>query len=104
MRVSGQDVGPVTRVRVMVVDDHPIWRDAVARDLVEAGYDVTAVVGEGEQAIRVAPAARPDVVVLDLQLPDLPGVDVVRRLIATSPAIRVLCCRPAGSSRTCSTR
>ena len=74
----------------MVVDDHPIWREAVARDLTEAGDDVTAVIGEGAQAIRVAPAARPDVVVLDLQLPDLSGVEVVRQLIAIDPAIRVL--------------
>ncbi|WP_246576745.1 response regulator [Actinospica durhamensis] len=86
-------------VRVMVVDDHPIWRDAVARDLVEAGYDVTAMVGEGAQAIRVAPAARPDVVVLDLQLPDLSGVEVVRRLIALDPAIRVLMLSASGEQQ-----
>jgi DNA-binding NarL/FixJ family response regulator len=55
----------------MVVDDHPIWREGVARDLAEEGYDVVAAVGEGAQAVRVAGAARPDVVVLDLQLPDL---------------------------------
>jgi DNA-binding NarL/FixJ family response regulator len=77
-------------VRVMVVDDHPIWRDAVARDLAEAGYEVTAVAGEGAQAIRVAPAARPEVVVLDLQLPDLPGVEVIRALVAADPEVRVL--------------
>ena len=76
-------------VRVMLVDDHPMWRDAVARDLTEAGYHVVAAVGEGGQAIRVAPAAAPDVVVLDLQLPDLSGVEVVRRLLAADPTIRV---------------
>ncbi len=54
---SGRGIGPVNPVRVMVVDDHPIFRDAVARDLVEAGYDVTAVIGEGAQAVRVAPAS-----------------------------------------------
>jgi DNA-binding NarL/FixJ family response regulator len=99
VKVSGPDTASVRPVRVMVVDDHPIWRDAVARDLVEAGYDVTAVVGEGAQAIRVAPAARPDVVVLDLQLPDLPGVEVVRRLIATDPAIRVLMLSASGEQQ-----
>jgi DNA-binding NarL/FixJ family response regulator len=99
VNVSGGDSGPAIPVRVMVVDDHPIWRDAVARDLVEAGYDVTAVIGEGAQAIRVAPAARPDVVVLDLQLPDLPGVEVVRRLIATDPAIRVLMLSASGDQQ-----
>jgi DNA-binding NarL/FixJ family response regulator len=86
-------------VRVMVVDDHPIWRDAVARDLAEAGYHVTAAVGEGGHAVRVAPAARPDVVVLDLQLPDLSGVEVVRRLIATDPAVRVLMLSASGEQQ-----
>jgi DNA-binding NarL/FixJ family response regulator len=60
-------------VRVMVVDDHPMWRSSVARDLTEAGYEVVAAVGEGEQAVRLAPAVRPDVVVLDLQLPTCPA-------------------------------
>ncbi|GAA3467996.1 response regulator transcription factor [Nonomuraea roseola] len=67
-------------VRVMVVDDHPMWRDGVARDLTEAGYEVVAAVGEGRQALRVAEAVRPDVVVLDLQLPDLSGAEVARGL------------------------
>jgi DNA-binding NarL/FixJ family response regulator len=89
----------VIPVRVMVVDDHPIWRDAVARDLAAAGYDVTAAVGEGAQAIRVAPATRPDVVVLDLQLPDMPGVEVVRQLIAADPAIRVLMLSASGEQQ-----
>ncbi|MET9339719.1 MULTISPECIES: response regulator transcription factor [unclassified Nonomuraea] len=73
-------------VRVMVVDDHPMWRDAVARDLAEAGYEVVAAVGEGRQALRVAEAVRPDVVVLDLQLPDLSGAQVARGL----PGVKIL--------------
>jgi DNA-binding NarL/FixJ family response regulator len=40
-------------IRVMVVDDHPMWRDAVARDLDEAGYDVVATAADGAQALRV---------------------------------------------------
>jgi DNA-binding NarL/FixJ family response regulator len=70
----------------MVVDDHPMWRDGVARDLADAGYLVTAAIGEGAQALRVAPAARPDVVVLDLQLPDRSGVEVIHGLLAAVPA------------------
>ena len=72
----------------MVVDDHPMWRDAVARDLAEAGYEVVATAADGAQAMRVAGAARPDVVVLDLQLPDMSGVEVTRGLRATHPAAR----------------
>ncbi|MFE3448036.1 response regulator [Nonomuraea sp. NPDC059194] len=70
----------------MVVDDHPMWRDAVARDLTEAGYEVVAAVGEGRQALRVAEAVRPDVVVLDLQLPDLSGAQVASGL----PGVKIL--------------
>ncbi|MFF2378041.1 response regulator [Streptomyces xiamenensis] len=64
----------------MVVDDHPMWRDAVARDLGAAGFDVVATAGDGPQAVRRARAVRPDVLVLDLNLPGLPGAEVCRRL------------------------
>jgi len=74
----------------MVVDDHPMWREAVARDLAEAGFDVVAAVGDGAQALRGLAAVRPDVVVLDLQLPDVPGVTVTRGVLAALPAARVL--------------
>jgi DNA-binding NarL/FixJ family response regulator len=83
-------------IRVMVVDDHPMWREAVARDLAQAGYEVVAAVGEGSQAVRLAPAVRPDVVVLDLQLPDLSGVEVLSQLIDWNPAVRVLVLSASG--------
>ena len=83
----------------MVVDDHPMWRDAVARDLAEAGYDVVATVSDGAQALRVAAAAQPDVVVLDLQLPDMSGVEVTRGLRAAHPAARVLVLSASGEQQ-----
>lgn len=89
----------MTPVRVMVVDDHPMWREGVARDLTEAGFLVVATSGEGRQAIRVAPAARPDVVVLDLQLPDISGVEVVRGLRAALPDVRVLMLSASGEQQ-----
>lgn len=46
-------------IKVMVVDDHPMWRDAVARDLAAAGFDVVATAGDGPEAVRRAPAASP---------------------------------------------
>ena len=66
--MTEQPEGP-TRTRVMVVDDHPMWRDAVERDLAAAGFDVVAVAADGNQALARFPAARPQVVVLDLQIP-----------------------------------
>ena len=83
----------------MVVDDHPMWRDAVARDLTEAGFDVVAAVGEGAHALRAAAAVRPDVVVLDLQLPDMPGVEVTRGMLATCPRARVLILSASGEQQ-----
>jgi DNA-binding NarL/FixJ family response regulator len=83
-------------VRVMVVDDHPMWREGVARDLTEAGYEVVAAVGEGSQAVRVAAAVDPAVVVLDLQLPDLSGVEVIRGLAERAPDAKVLVLSASG--------
>jgi DNA-binding NarL/FixJ family response regulator len=73
-----------------------MWRDAVVRDLTEAGHAVVAAVGEGDQAIRLAPAVRPELVVLDLQLPDRSGVEVIDGLIAWNPALRVLVLSASG--------
>lgn len=65
---------------LIVVDDHPIWREAIARDLTEAGHRVLAVFGEGRAALTAIRELRPDVAILDLQLPDLSGVAVLRGL------------------------
>ena len=83
-------------VRVMIVDDHPMWREAVARDLTEAGFNVVAASGEGAQALRAAGAVRPDVVVLDLQLPDMSGVEVTHGILAACPQSRVLILSASG--------
>ena len=83
----------------MVVDDHPMWRDGVARELAAAGYVIAATAGEGAQAVRLAAATRPDVVVLDLQLPDRSGVEVLRGLLAALPGVRVLVLSASGEHR-----
>ncbi|MFF8988507.1 response regulator [Streptomyces sp. NPDC014983] len=83
-------------IRVMVVDDHPMWRDAVARDLAESGFEVVATAGDGEQAVRRAKAAAPDVLVLDLNLPAKPGVQVCKELVAHDPGLRVLVLSASG--------
>ncbi|NLT57038.1 MAG: response regulator transcription factor [Actinomycetales bacterium] len=76
--------------RVMVVDDHPMWREAVARDLHEAGFDVVGTAGDGAETLRRLPAVRPDVVVLDLQMPGIDGVQATARIVADHPGCRVL--------------
>ena len=87
------------KTRVMVVDDHPMWREGVSRDLTAAGYDVVATTGEGRQAVRIAAATRPDVVVLDLQLPDVSGVEVINGLLAAVPGVKVLMLSASGEQQ-----
>ncbi|MDX6295605.1 MAG: hypothetical protein QOH50_4680 [Kribbellaceae bacterium] len=76
--------------RVMIVDDHPMWREGVARDLGSRGYDVCATASDVASAVRIALATRPDVVVMDLQLGDGSGVDATREITAALPDTRVL--------------
>lgn len=87
---------PEQPVGVLVVDDHPIWRDAAARSLAEAGFVVAGTAGNGAQALRVANATRPDVVLLDLNLPDYSGAEVTRLLLAALPSVRVLMLSASG--------
>jgi DNA-binding NarL/FixJ family response regulator len=81
---------------VLVVDDHPIWREAVARDLGAAGFDVVGTAGDGLTAVRIAPAVRPDVLVVDLQLPDISGTEVTARILAAELPVRVLVLSASG--------
>lgn len=85
---DGERRGPV--VRVVVADDHPIWRDAVERDLGAGGVDVVGVAGDGEKAVRVCAATRPDVLVCDLQMPGLSGVQVSAAVAPTGVRVLVL--------------
>ena len=87
---------PDAELRVLVVDDHPIWRHSVAAGLEEAGCAVAGTAGDGAQALRVAAATRPGVVLLDLNLPDMSGAEVTRRLLAADPAVRVLILSASG--------
>ncbi len=65
-------------LRVVLADDHPIWREAVERDLVAAGLSVVGTAGDGDKAVRVVTATTPDVLVCDLQMPGRSGVEVTR--------------------------
>ena len=83
-------------IRVMVVDDHPMWRDAVDRDLQKAGFQVVATAANGTDALNRAPAAKPNVVVLDLQIPAPTGVEVTAALVQADPTVRVLILSASG--------
>jgi DNA-binding NarL/FixJ family response regulator len=77
-------------LRVVIADDHPAYRAALARVLRESGIDVVAEASNGEAAIRAALETQPDVVVMDLNMPGLSGLDATRRLRDEAPSTRVL--------------
>jgi DNA-binding NarL/FixJ family response regulator len=85
-----------TKIKVMVVDDHPMWREGVARDLAEAGLDVVATASTGTEALNRAAAVLPSVVVLDLQIPAPNGVEVTAALVKADPTVRVLILSASG--------
>lgn len=75
---------------VMVVDDHPIWRDAVARDLAEDGFSVVATADGVAAARRRAAVVLPDVVLMDMRLGDGDGAQATAQVLEVSPKSRVL--------------
>lgn len=82
--------------RVMVVDDHPMWRESLARDLTARGYEVVGTAPDALGAVRIAAAARPDVVVMDLHLGTTSGVEATREIVAAAPDTRVLVLSASG--------
>lgn len=83
-------------ISVMVVDDHPIWRDGVARDLSENGFEVAATAPDAPAAIRIARTVRPDVVLMDLNLGGTSGVEATREITAAALDTRVLVLSASG--------
>jgi DNA-binding NarL/FixJ family response regulator len=82
---------PSEPIRVMVVDDHPVWRDGLRTDLEKEGVAlVVAEAADGGEAIDVAREAMPEVVVMDLRLPTVSGVEATRRIIEELPHVKIL--------------
>lgn len=77
-------------IRVMLVDDHAVVRMGFRMLLNTSGIEVAAEAGSGEDACRDYPKVLPDVVVMDISMPGMGGLEAVRRLLASHPAARVL--------------
>jgi DNA-binding NarL/FixJ family response regulator len=80
---------PVTRPRVLLADDHRLLREALAR-LLESECDVVGAVSDGRAVLAAAPDLRPDIVVLDVAMPLLNGLDTARQLKRAMPKVKVI--------------
>lgn len=78
-------------IRVLVADDHPVVRAGIAGLFAaESDIDVVGQAADGHEAVRLAVDLRPDLVLMDLRMPGLDGVEATAAIIAAEPAIRVL--------------
>ena len=90
--MAATDVTTATDViRIMVVDDHPVMRRGLSDTLAdEEGFEVVGQAADGVEAVRIAQETRPDVIVMDLFMPDRDGVEACREIVELLPDIRVL--------------
>nr|WP_233558361.1 response regulator transcription factor [Tessaracoccus sp. OH4464_COT-324] len=84
------------RKRVMLVDDHPMWIDALSEDLTEVGFEIVAVAKNGTECLQRARAVRPEVLVMDLQIPEPDGATCIQTLISEFPDLQVLVMSASG--------
>ncbi|MBW3645994.1 MAG: response regulator transcription factor [Actinobacteria bacterium] len=77
-------------VRVLLADDHKILREGLRRSLEAQGLDVVGEAADGEEAIEMAEDLRPDVVLMDVTMPVLDGVEATRRIRQRLPEVRVV--------------
>ncbi len=79
------------KITVLVADDHPLLRDGIVHLLEkEADFEVVAQAADGEEAVRLASEKSPDVVVIDIEMPKVDGLDATRQIKATRPEASVL--------------
>ena len=84
-------MGATERIRVLIADDHAVVREGIRHVLSsDGGFDVVGEATNGAQAVTLAEELRPDVVVLDLSMPELSGLDAAARIRERVPGARVL--------------
>jgi DNA-binding NarL/FixJ family response regulator len=78
-------------IRILLADDHPVVRDGLAAMLgTQPDFEVVGEAGTGAEAVTEAERLRPDVVLMDLEMPVLDGIEAIRRLRAADPSVQVV--------------
>jgi DNA-binding NarL/FixJ family response regulator len=90
----------MTLPRLLLVDDHTLLRQGLRRAVEEAGFDVVGEAGDGEEAVRLAIELKPDLVLMDVTMPVLDGIEATRRLRHSCPEARVVILTMHGEEET----
>jgi DNA-binding NarL/FixJ family response regulator len=88
---------PVPATRILIVDDHPLTRDALAALVEQSGFEVAGQAADGEAAVRLAGELAPDLILLDLSLPGMNGLEALPRLREAAPAAEVVVLTASGT-------
>ena len=77
-------------IRLLLADDHRMLREGLRRSMEEVGFDVVGEASDGEEAVRLAADLNPDVVLMDVTMPEVDGVEATRRLHGAAPEVRIV--------------
>jgi len=80
----------MTTLRVLIADDHPLYRDGLRAALATAGFDVVGEATDGRQAVALSLHLQPDVVIMDLDMPGMGGIEATRRIAHDRPHVGIL--------------
>jgi DNA-binding NarL/FixJ family response regulator len=87
-------------LRIMLVDDHHIVRSSLKLLFEKHGFEVVAEAGDANEALALASKARPQIVMMDLELPGTDGITATRHLRKVLPSAKVIFCRPTTTKKT----
>ena len=83
--------------RILLVDDHPLTRSALAALLIQHGFDVVGEAADGDEAVECAGRLHPDLILLDLSMPGVDGLTALPRLREAAPACEVVVLTASGT-------